>query len=228
MASDGEKERVAEDSAAMSEPTNSQHLHVEDESAEIDRPPVLTLASVIRVKRQARIIKNRLEYKKASETVIHPNGKFKISWDSLNLILLIYSTFEIPYELAFASNTCNVSDQETANLVIDCVFMCDLVLNFFTAYMDEEIGILQVFKTKIALHYVKTWMFFDLISSLPWDRIFCSLSNFHSTQIVRFFRMIKILRFVRMIRIAGRLQDHIGNWAKGTDSRAPCPCTPDC
>ena len=203
------------ESAELPDPPKLKELHIEHEGDEMNQPSGLTLASVIRVKRQARVIKNRVEYKKASETVLHPNSKTKIFWDFLNLLLLIYSTFEIPFDLAFSNNNCNVTDQELANLAIDCVFLCDLVLNFFTAYMDEETGILQVFKTKIALHYLKTWMFFDLVSSLPWDRIFCLITNFNSAQVVRVFRMIKILRFVRMIRIAGRLQELIGSWAKG-------------
>ena len=202
-------------SAVMPDSPNLKEVQIEDGSEEMNQSSGLTLASVIRVKRQARVIKNRVEYKKASETVLYPNGKAKVSWDFFNLLLLIYSTFEIPFDLAFSNNNCNVTDQELANLAIDCVFLCDLVLNFFTAYMDEETGILQVFKTKIALHYLKTWMVFDLVSSLPWDRIFCLITNFNSAQVVRVFRMIKILRFVRMIRIAGRLQELIGSWAKG-------------
>ena len=137
-------------------------------------------------------------------------------WDFCNLLLLIYSIFQIPYAVAFSSNSCAFTKSAIVNLAIDCFFLCDMILNFFTAYMNEESGMLEVSKIIIAAHYMRTWMVFDLISSLPWDRIFCTVSDSHSTQLVKIFRLFKILRFVRMLRIAGRLQEIIGNWAKDT------------
>jgi hypothetical protein len=191
--------------------TDSMETEVmEDESGS----PRLTLASVIRVKHQARLIKHRIEYKKAEKSVLHPNGKPKLFWDCCNLLLLIYSTFQIPYSVAFLSNSCDLTDSAIINLAVDCFFLCDIILNFFVGYIDEETGILEVSKIRIAQHYIRSWFIFDFISSLPWDRIFCSLTTSQTTKILKVFRIIKIVRFVRMLRIAGGLQEFIGNWAK--------------
>jgi potassium voltage-gated channel Eag-related subfamily H protein 7 len=96
--------------------------------------------------------------------------------------------------------------------------MTDLLLNFVSAYIDDETGELKVDLKEIAMHYLKTWLLFDLASSLPWDRMFCSAvdgadSNSVYSRAVKILRLIKVLRFVRMLRIAGRLDDLLGSWA---------------
>lgn len=181
----------------------------------------LKLATVIRIKQQAHTIKKKLEYKKASRKIIFPNSKGKSLWDFCNLMLLIYSVFEIPYSLSFQPSSCSSSERENFNLFIDIFFMTDLVINFFTAYLDEEVGVLEVRLEVIAMNYLKRWFFFDLISSVPWDRVFCAVvynddSNSIYSRIVKIFRFIKVLRFVRMLRVAASLQEFLGHWAGDT------------
>ena len=178
----------------------------------------LKLATVIRIKQQAHTIKKKLEYKKASRRVIFPNSVGKSLWDFCNLLLLTYSVFEIPYSLSFQPSNCSSSERDSFNLFIDVFFMADVVISFFTAYMDDEVGILEVRLEVIALHYLRGWFFFDLASSLPWDRVFCAVvhdndSNSIYSRIVKVFRIIKILRFIRMLRVAAGLQEFIGHWA---------------
>ena len=176
----------------------------------------LTLASVIRIKMHARHIRKNLEVRRASRRVIFPNSKPKILWDFLNFLLLMYSVFEIPYAISFLPSDCNVSWPEILNLSIDCFFLSDFLVNFFTAFKDDEIGNFEVRLTEIAKHYLKGWMFIDLVSSLPMDRIVCSLQDGNSGNAVRFakiVRIVKVLRILRMIRLAARLEEAIGAFA---------------
>ena len=174
----------------------------------------MTIASVIRIKQQAKKIKRKLEYVKASGKVLMPNSTRRLCWDFCNLTLLIYSVFEVPFSISFLSTTCGTSEREILNLCIDGFFMVDILLNFCTAYYDEEIGAMQVEYRRIARHYIHNWFIFDLLSSLPWDRFFCSfLTNNQSTRVLKILRLIKILRLVRIIRITSRIQDSIGTWA---------------
>ena len=178
----------------------------------------LKLATVIRIKQHAHIIKRKLDYKKASRRIIFPTSRGKSIWDLCNLVLLIYSVFEIPYSLSFQQSSCVDSEGDNVNLFIDAFFMTDVVLSFFTAYMDEESGVMEVQIPAIVSHYLKGWFLFDLVSSLPWDRIFCAFvhyddSNGLYSRIIKIFRFIKILRFVRMLRVAKRLQESLGHWA---------------
>ena len=184
----------------------------------LEKQNSLRLATVIRIKQQAHSIKRKLEYKKASRRVIFPHSKGKTLWDLCNLLLLIYSVFEIPYSLSFQPSSCSDEEGESLDLFVDAFFMADLVVSFFTAYLDEESGVLEVQLKAIIYHYLKGWFCFDLISSLPWDRIFCAAVHYDDTnsiysRIIKIFRVIKILRFVRMLRVARNLQEFLGHWA---------------
>lgn len=50
--------------------------------------------------------------------------------------------------------------------VIDSIFIIDVILNFFTAYEDEN-GELITERNLIAKNYMKTWFIVDLVSSVP-------------------------------------------------------------
>ena len=180
----------------------------------------LTVGHVIHIKMHARHIKKNLDYKRAARRVIFPNSKQKFWWDACNFLLLLYSVFEIPYSVSFLPSTCGQSVHEDINLAIDCFFLTDIAINFFTAYFDEDIGILEVHLRAIARHYVMGWFLFDLASSLPMDRIVCStLQNNDSNNIVRFikvFRVIKVFRIIRLLRLAMRLEEAIGSFASKT------------
>lgn len=51
-------------------------------------------------------------------------------------------------------------------MTIDSLFCLDVILNFFTAFEDEN-GELVVSKEKIAKYYLKSWFLVDLVSSIP-------------------------------------------------------------
>ena len=181
----------------------------------------LTVGQVIQIKVQARHIKKNLEYQRAARRVIFPSSRSKFSWDSFNFLVLLYSVFEIPYSLGFEITLCEDTWQDKLNLCIDCIFLCDTAVNFFTAYFDEDVGIFEVRPSLIALRYLKGWFLFDLGSSLPIDQIVCSIlehsdSQSVSIRLIRIFRVVKVLRIVRMLRLAARLEEAIGSFASKT------------
>ena len=45
-------------------------------------------------------------------------------------------------------------------------FLFDVIVNFFTAYEDNDLVIHDSLKD-IAINYIKTWFVFDFISALP-------------------------------------------------------------
>ena len=53
------------------------------------------------------------------------------------------------------------------DVLIDVFFLCDVVLNTITAYVDD--GHLVTDHRAILLNYSRTWMAFDIISSFPFD-----------------------------------------------------------
>lgn len=73
-----------------------------------------------------------------------------------------------PYRIAFVEiDSYGWSIVET---MIDCIFGCDLILNFFFAYYNQEEEIIDK-RSKIAMDYVQGWFFIDLFTILPISQI---------------------------------------------------------
>jgi len=82
----------------------------------------------------------------------HPNKRFKIIWDMVLMIVILYSIVVIPYRLAAHV------DAEGWWLAIettfDVFFGLDLILNFFTSYFDPHTGELETRLGKIAKNII--------------------------------------------------------------------------
>lgn len=47
--------------------------------------------------------------------------------------------------------------------------MLDIIVSFFTAYLDPETGHFELDIRKIASKYMKTWFLIDVLSIIPWE-----------------------------------------------------------
>ena len=110
----------------------------------------------------------------------------------------------IPWQLAF------VEDESLSwmivNNVIDLSFLLDIIITFFTAYMDDHrLGVMVIDKKIIAKRYIKFWFWLDLISIVPFDRILRSFDDFGEmakfTKVGRLYKMIRMLRMIKMVRV---------------------------
>lgn len=85
------------------------------------------------------------------------------------MLLLIYTAFVTPVRIAFIDTT------DTTWLVweilIDTLFLIDLIITFRSAYYNEE-GILIVDGKQIAMNYIKGWFIIDTMAIFPSDLIF--------------------------------------------------------
>lgn len=63
--------------------------------------------------------------------------------------------------------------------LVDAFFFVDIVLNFHTSYYGEDGVVISDLK-QIRRHYLRTWFFLDLITSLPYGL----LTLFRSTNTV--------------------------------------------
>jgi hypothetical protein len=72
-----------------------------------------------------------------------PDSRERAYWDLLNLMLMTWTIFEIPFSMLFADSkkACPWDGVMTTNLLVDLLFLFDIVLTFNTAYYDHE-GIL--------------------------------------------------------------------------------------
>lgn len=133
-----------------------------------------------------------------SKYIIYPDDSFKKKWDLLIVVCLLYMSIILPFRIAFEeSDDEEWGPYDIVELIMNIIFFLDIVLNFFTAYYDENEN-LELDKKKIAKNYITSWFIIDVISTIPLQNIFVSLSNYNN--VLRISRIPKIIRFIKMTR----------------------------
>uniref|UniRef100_A0A0V0I000 Putative ovule protein n=1 Tax=Solanum chacoense TaxID=4108 RepID=A0A0V0I000_SOLCH len=74
-------------------------------------------------------------------------------WESLMVIMVAYSAWVCPFEIAFMHSNPNTTLYITDN-VVDIFFAADIFLTFFVAYIDATTQLLVRDRRKIAIRYV--------------------------------------------------------------------------
>ncbi|OMJ85063.1 hypothetical protein SteCoe_13718 [Stentor coeruleus] len=134
--------------------------------------------------------------------VIFPDDTFNEYWGSFMSMLLLYTCLVSPYRV------CVVEIDEAgwmySDVVIDFCFFIDVVVNSFLAYYDKESNLI-VSKRKILFHYLKSWMFVDILSCFPLQFIM-DQKNYSTllriSRVSKLYKLAKMIRFLRMLRLA--------------------------
>ena len=131
-----------------------------------------------------------------TKCIFNPNCRFKIIWNILIMFLLLYTATVLPYRVCF--NQLQSSEWMLADMIIDIIFLSDVVINFNTAQVSISERLIYSRK-EIAKSYLKSWFFVDFFSSIPIDFI---ISNNHSSSAYnKFFRIFRVSRIYRIIKI---------------------------
>ena len=149
----------------------------------------------------------------ASRVVIHPQSSFTKRWDIYVALLLVYTAYVTPYEVAFLTTKFNFLF--VLNQVVNLSFVFDMGKTFFTAYFDKDKMVLRGDLSAISCHYLRSWFLVDLVSILPFDSVGLlteseTLKKAKGARVIRLLRLLKLLRLVRSMRILNRYQDTFG------------------
>ena len=158
---------------------------------------------------------------------IDPNAsEWTAYWDLMMMALLTVVLFLTPYEVAFLAPSVGVLF--IINRVLDLVFFCDMVIQFFLAYQNgPEQGSTWVKSLPmIRKRYMKGWFTVDLFSTIPIDTIAGAILNMDSsggqsaddlkTQLrtfklirgLRLLRLLKLVRLFKLKKLAAVLEDN--------------------
>jgi hypothetical protein len=66
--------------------------------------------------------------------ILHPKGFFKIYWDFLLVVIIVYSMITIPMLLAFDQYPTLFA----SNFTVDVIFFVDILLSLNTAYFSDN------------------------------------------------------------------------------------------
>ena len=137
---------------------------------------------------------------------LNPDSVLKQSWDFFCLVLLLYCSFYVPFNLAFDNSSPGDSLRPTdiLDIFINTVFMLDIALTFATSYYDNQ-GCLVKDLDKIAQNYCKGWLIPDLAGSFPFDTVISAAmraqgagqsANLGAMKIIRMLKLTRAARFV--------------------------------
>eukprot|EP01038_Epipyxis_sp_PR26KG_P004936 gene4936-6904_t len=122
--------------------------------------------------------------------LVNPQGSYKVKWDLLIGLLIIYVVATTPIEIAFNADLIH---SRPFGLLIDTMFLLDIILAFRTPYINEEDGILITITSQISWKYFKSWFFIDLISSFPFE-----LVNNNAGKASKLLKSVRILRLLKL------------------------------
>ncbi|KAF9662193.1 hypothetical protein SADUNF_Sadunf18G0027800 [Salix dunnii] len=138
--------------------------------------------------------------------VIAPYDRRYRWWQTFLVVLVVYSAWASPFELAFKKAA--TGGLLPVDLVVDAFFAADIVLTFFVAYLDKTTYLLVDDHKKIALRYI-TRLFFpmDVASTLPFQSIYRVITGkMHDGETFGFLNLLRLWRLRRVTELYKRLE----------------------
>jgi len=135
--------------------------------------------------------------------LIHPHDWRHAAWDVLVSLLILITVVTLPLSLGWE-----------INLVIDVLFMVDVVKNFMTGYIDENEFIVMD-KKAVVVNYLTGYFMIDLLSSFPIDPILdaygigseeqgggdSSVGDADASGLIKGTKSLKMFKLLRMAKL---------------------------
>ncbi|XP_057977463.1 potassium channel AKT2/3 isoform X2 [Malania oleifera] len=119
-------------------------------------------------------------------------------WEAFMVLLVAYSAWVYPFEVAFLKSTPK-RKLYIADNIVNLFFAIDIILTFFVAYIDRTTQLLVRDSRKIALRYLSTWFVMDIASTIPFDALAYLLTGKHKVGLS--YCLLGLLRFWRLRRV---------------------------
>uniref|UniRef100_A0A8C9YI20 Potassium voltage-gated channel subfamily H member 2 n=1 Tax=Sander lucioperca TaxID=283035 RepID=A0A8C9YI20_SANLU len=153
----------------------------------------------------------KLQVPETTRWILLHYSPFKAFWDWIILILVLYTAVFTPYSATFLLDehrdlrqrscgyTC--SPLNVADLMVDVLFIVDIVINLRTTYVDQNDEVVTQ-PSRIAKHYVKGWFPIDLFAAIPFDLL---IFRSGSDEMATLTSLLKTARLLRLVRVARKL-----------------------
>lgn len=134
--------------------------------------------------------------------VVHPESLFRIVWDVMTLLLVIFFAVIVPYRVGF---DVTLSPAEVAfDYVADIIFLVDILISFRTAFKEDGCTVYST--RRMAEHYIRTWFFLDLLASVPIGWFVQETGGARSVnRLFRLLRLFKLFRILRLLKLFPRV-----------------------
>ncbi|CAK9151139.1 unnamed protein product [Ilex paraguariensis] len=130
--------------------------------------------------------------------IISPMNSRYRCWETLMVVLVAYSAWVYPFEVAFL-NSRPKKQLYIADNIVNLFFAVDIVLTFFVAFFDPTTQLLVRQTRKIATRYLSTWFLMDLASTIPFEVLAFLFTGKHHVGVS--YSILGLLRFWRLRRV---------------------------
>lgn len=112
------------------------------------------------------------------------------------MVCATYNCFQIPLEIAFNPPVLQTSGLKTLAVLIDLIFVLDIILAFRTTFINANNGLEIRNINEIARYYLQGQFTIDLLATLPFDTF---------AEIIMgdagYFKVLGSLKLVRVMRL---------------------------
>ncbi|POO03770.1 Voltage dependent potassium channel [Trema orientale] len=138
--------------------------------------------------------------------VIAPYDRRYRWWQTFLVVLVVYSAWASPFELAFKKVA--TGSLMAVDLTVDAFFAIDIILTFFMAYLDKSTYLLVDDHKKIAARYLtKLWFPMDVASTLPFQLIYRIFNGkLRRGEAFSFLNLLRLWRLRRVSQLFSRLE----------------------
>lgn len=104
--------------------------------------------------------------------MIHPFSRFRRRWDVTVVVATAYVALLAPFVIGFDVDAPRGSALFFFDRCADGAFFLDVLLNYFTGYVETNRGRVVLEPRAVAWTYTKTWAPLDALASVPFDLVF--------------------------------------------------------
>uniref|UniRef100_A0ACD5VQ51 Uncharacterized protein n=1 Tax=Avena sativa TaxID=4498 RepID=A0ACD5VQ51_AVESA len=144
---------------------------------------------------------------KLRKFIISPyDPRYRI-WETFLLVLVVYSAWIYPFELAFLRHLS--WKLFLIENIVNGFFAIDIVLTFFLAYLDRKSYLLVDSPKTIAARYLSSWFIFDVCSTIPYQPFGLLFNKQGNGLAYRILNMLRLWRLRRLSALFARLEKDI-------------------
>jgi cyclic nucleotide gated channel alpha 3 len=132
--------------------------------------------------------------------IIDYEGRFRQTWDVIVFFICLYNWVTVP--IRCGQSLVQIPPWVATDVLSDAVLWIDIVLNFRTTHSHMGVNVND--PKSIAKNYLKSYMIYDLLASLPVEYVGYGVSNWYP-----WFRLGRILRLTRYYYYFGNIE----NWS---------------
>jgi hypothetical protein len=134
--------------------------------------------------------------------MLHPEGKLKIGWMIVVLLLLLYIVFALPIFATFAVSDPFQSSGPyiAADFVLRAILGLDVLITCCTAFYNENEQ-LVISRKLILLAYLKGWLWVDMVALCPTRQVLRVFNAFGLLTESELWRLGDLLPIVALLKL---------------------------